>query len=99
MEGEALTVHASGGVRAEEGDGLGEVFGGGEGGAVRVRILFTHLGSLDRVDDDDVRGGGGAGERVGEGEGPCLGGGLARCVGGVGVRRELGSGGGDEDEA
>ena len=37
VEGEALAVHAGGGVRAEEGDGVGQVLGRGEGGTVLVR--------------------------------------------------------------
>src|SRR5215218_3384219 len=99
VEREALAVHAARGVRAEEGDRLRQVLGGGEGGALGLGVLLAQAGGLDRVDDDDVGGGAGAGEGVGAGEGPGLGGGLGGGVGGVGVLGVLRGGGGDEDEA
>src|SRR4051812_13304116 len=99
VEREALAVHAGRGVGAEEGDGVREVLGGGEGGTVGLGALCAHAGGLDGVDDDDVGGGSGGREGVGQGECPGLGRGLGRGVGGVGVLGHLGRGGGDQDEA
>ena len=74
--------------------------------SVEVKVLnglsgfsLAHLRGEDRVDDDDVGGGAGLGERVGEREGPGLGGGLRGAVGGVGAAGRLRLGGGDQDEA
>ena len=96
---EPLTVHLRGRVGAEEGDRLGDVLGGGEGGEVLAGALLPHPRGQDRVDDDDVGGGAAGLEAVGEGERPGLGGRLGGGVGGVGVGRRLRLLGGDEDEA
>src|SRR4051794_10404215 len=85
VEREALAVHSGRGIRAEEGDGVGQILGRGEGGTVHTGAGLADLRRLDGVDDDDVGGGVGAHEGVGEGEGPRLGSRLGRGVGGVGV--------------
>ncbi len=79
VQREPLAVHPPTLVRAEERDRLGEVLGRGEGRICLLGVGLAHLRGEDRVDDDDVGGGAGALEAVGESQGP-------------GLRRSLGRG-------
>ena len=71
----------------------------GERGELLARALLAHPRRQDRVDDDDVGGGGAPGEAVGERQRPGLGRGLGGGVGGVRVGGRLRLLGRDEDEA
>ena len=96
---ETLPVHLFDGSEQRKAIAAAMSSAGVKVGKVLAGALLTHPLGEDRVDDDDVGGGAGAFEAVGEGQRPRLGRGLGRCVGGVGVRRRLRLLGGDEDEA